>query len=126
MLLSLKRCLTHAIFPKKPYNVLRDNAKNMIKGMDEAVNEGLLAQNALSDAVAIGQKIVGHLQHSPLAYLKLHDIQVDIHKPVKRLAQNLPICWNSTLYMMRSLTEQKQAIGVYGTENKLSDTLSVN
>lgn len=92
--------------------------------LQQAVTKGLLAQNALSDAVAIGQKIVGHLQHSPLAYLKLHDIQMDIYKPVKRLAQNVPICWTSTLYMMRSLIEQKHR--VYGTENKLSDTLSVN
>lgn len=128
--------------PKEAVHVvLRDNAKNMIKGMGEAelrslpcvahtlqltVNEGLLAQKCVSDAVAIGRKIVGHFQHSPLAYSKLQDIQMDMHKPIKRLAQNVPTRWNSTLYMMRSLLEQKQAIGVYGTENKLPDSLSVN
>lgn len=51
------------------YVVLRDNAKNMMKGRDVsslcvaytlqlAVNEGLLAQDAVLDAVATGQKIV--------------------------------------------------------------------
>ncbi|XP_074524912.1 zinc finger BED domain-containing protein 4 [Halichoeres trimaculatus] len=126
--------------PKEAVHVvLRDNAKNIIKGMDEAelpslpcvahtlqltVNEGLLAQKAVSDAVAIGRKIVGYFQHSPLAYSKLQDIQTDMHKPVKRLAQNVPTRWNGTLYLMRSLIEQKQAIGVYRTENKLR--LSVN
>ncbi|XP_073722443.1 zinc finger BED domain-containing protein 4-like [Misgurnus anguillicaudatus] len=83
--------------------VLRDNAKNMIKGMNDAglpslpcaahtlqlvVHEGLLSQKSVADALAIGRKIVGHFKHSPLAYSRLEDIQLEIGQPAKRLQQD--------------------------------------
>lgn len=69
--------------------IVRDNAWNMIKAMEDsglnsipcmahtlqlAVNEGLLSQRSISEITAIGRKIVGHFKHSPLAYSRLQDL----------------------------------------------------
>jgi hypothetical protein len=82
----------------KVHVILRDNASNMRKAMDNmkvrslgcvahtlhlVVIEGLLSQRAVSDAVASGRQIVGHLKHSPLAYSRLQDIQLEMHLQAK-------------------------------------------
>ncbi|RXN38504.1 zinc finger BED domain-containing 4-like protein [Labeo rohita] len=114
--------------------VLRDNAKNMIKAMNDAglpslpcvahtlqlaVHEGLLAQRSTADAIAVGRKIVGHFKHSALAYSRLEDIQGQLNQPIKRLQQDVQTCWNSTYYMLQSLIEQKRVLGVYVSEHEL-------
>ncbi|XP_026087257.1 zinc finger BED domain-containing protein 4-like [Carassius auratus] len=121
--------------------VLRDNAKNMIKGMNDAglpslpcaahtlqlvVHEGLLSQRSVADALAIGRKIVGHFKHSPLAYSCLEDIQLEIGQPAKRLQQDVQTRWNSTFYMIQSLLEQKRALGVFVSEHELPDNLTAH
>lgn len=60
--------------------ILKDNASNMRKAMDSmtvrslgcvahtmqlVVNEGLLSQRTVSDAVASGRQIVAHFKHFP-------------------------------------------------------------
>ncbi len=65
--------------------VLRDDARNMQKAMDEcgikslgciahtlqlAVHDGVLSQRSISDCVAIRRKIVGHFRHSQLMGLE--------------------------------------------------------
>ncbi|KAK0142029.1 Zinc finger BED domain-containing protein 4 [Merluccius polli] len=119
--------------------VLRDNAKNMIKGMNDAglpslpcaahtlqlvVHEGILSQRSVADALAIGRKIVGHFKHSPLAYSRLEDIQLQISQPAKRLQQDVQTRWNSTFYMIQSLMQQKRALGVFVSEYELPDNLT--
>ncbi|XP_045898758.1 basement membrane-specific heparan sulfate proteoglycan core protein-like, partial [Micropterus dolomieu] len=47
------------------------------------VNEGLLAQRSVADAVAVGRRIVGHFQHSALAYSRLEDIQMQLNMPIR-------------------------------------------
>uniref|UniRef100_A0A8C5PW74 BED-type domain-containing protein n=1 Tax=Leptobrachium leishanense TaxID=445787 RepID=A0A8C5PW74_9ANUR len=121
--------------------VVRDSARNMIKGMEEAglpsiscvahtlqlvVSEGLLSQRSISDAVGVGRRIVGHFKHSNLAYSRLQDIQLQLGQPIKRLQQDVQTRWNSTFYMLQSLIEQKRAIGVYSSENELPATLTAN
>ncbi|KAJ4932001.1 hypothetical protein JOQ06_017663 [Pogonophryne albipinna] len=84
--------------------ILRDNARNMVKAMDDlevtsvgcvahtlqlAVHEGLLSQRSVIDALATTRKIVGHFKHSPLAYSRLEDIQKDLKMDVKRLQQDV-------------------------------------
>ncbi|KAI2645826.1 Zinc finger BED domain-containing protein 4 [Labeo rohita] len=114
--------------------VLRDNAKNMIKAMNDtglpslpcvahtlqlAVHKGLLARRNIADAIAVGRKIVGHFKHSALAYSRLEDIQGQLSQPIKRLQQDVQTRWNSTYYMLQSLIEQKRVLGVYVSEHEL-------
>ncbi|XP_021170026.2 zinc finger BED domain-containing protein 4 [Fundulus heteroclitus] len=121
--------------------VLRDNAKNMIKAMTDAglqslpcfahtlqlvVNEGLLVQRSVTDAVTIGRKIVRHFKHSTLAYSRLEDIQLQLNQPTKRLQQDVQTRWNSTFYMLQSLIEQKRALGIYGSEHELPENLAAH
>lgn len=95
--------------------VLRNNASNMKKAMDEmdvpslgcfahtlqlVVHEGLLSQRSVSDALANGRKMVKHFKHSPLATTHLEDIQKDLQMPTKRLHQNVATRWNSIYYMV--------------------------
>uniref|UniRef100_A0A8C5MY44 BED-type domain-containing protein n=1 Tax=Leptobrachium leishanense TaxID=445787 RepID=A0A8C5MY44_9ANUR len=132
---------TWAIPKSSVHVVVRDNAKNMIKGMEDAglpsiscvahtlqlaVSEGLLSQRSIADAVGVGRKIIGHFKHSNLAYSRLQDIQIQLGQPVKRLQQDVPTRWNSTFYMLQSLIEQKRAFGVYASEYELPVTISAN
>ena len=119
--------------------VLRDNARNMQKAMDEcgvkslgcmahtlqlAVHDGVLSQRSISDCVAIGRKIFGHFRHSQLATSWLRDIQQELGMKTKMLQQDVVTRWNSTFYMMQSLLEQKRALGVYRADHELPASLS--
>ncbi len=112
--------------------ILRDNASNMKKAMDEmgvsslgcfahslqlVVHEGLLSQRSVSDALANCRKIIGHFKTSPLATTRLEDIQRDLKMPTKRLHQDVATRWNSTFYMVESLLEQKRPISAYGADH---------
>ncbi|XP_076828944.1 zinc finger BED domain-containing protein 4-like [Brachyhypopomus gauderio] len=136
---ALEEMLNVWKIPKsKVHVILRDNASNMIKAMDRlglaslgcfahtlqlVVNEGLLAQRNVSDALAIGRKIVGHFKHSPQAYSRLEDIQMELNMPLKRLMQDVRTRWNSTYHMIKSLTEQKRVLCAYSAEYELPATL---
>ena len=126
---------------KRVHVVLRDNARNMTKALDDgnlpslpcmahtlqlAVIEGLQSQRSITDAVATGRRIVTHFKHSSLAYSKLHAIQEELGQPKKRLQQDVPTRWNSTFYMLQSLLEQKRALGLYATEHELPAVLTTN
>lgn len=121
--------------------IVRDNARNMLKAMEDsglnsipcmahtlqlAVNEGLLSQRSISEITAIGRKIVGHFKHSPLAYSRLQDLQIQFGMPPKRLQQDVATRWNSTYYMLQSLLEQKRVIAAYMTDYNLPATLSAH
>lgn len=121
--------------------VLRDNARNMAKAMMEfgvtslpcmahslqlAVNDGVLSQRSVADVVAVGRRIIGHFKHSQLAYSRLADVQKELGMSVKRLQQDIATRWNSTFYMMRSLVEQKRALGAYAADFELPATLTAN
>ncbi|XP_077063451.1 zinc finger BED domain-containing protein 4-like [Siphateles boraxobius] len=125
----------------KVHVILRDNAKNMKKAMDQLgvaslgcfahtlqliVHEGLLSQRSVSDALANGRKIVGHFKHSPLAYARLEDIQVELNMHPKRLQQDVRTRWNSTLYMIESLIAHKRTLSAYTAEYDLPATLTAN
>ncbi|XP_034023509.1 protein NLRC3-like [Thalassophryne amazonica] len=119
---------------QKVHVVLRDNAANMQKGLDEcgvkslgcmahkiqlAVHNGLISQRSVSDCVAIGRRLVEHFKHSQLATSRLRGIQTDLGLPNKTLQQDVTTRWNSMLYMMKSLLEQKRVLRVYGTDHEL-------
>ena len=111
--------------------VIRDNAANMVKGMTDAglpdlgcfahtlqlvIHDGILSQRVVIDMLATSRKIVGHFRRSNLAYSRLKDIQKNLGLPAHRLVQDEPTRWNSTLYMLQRLIEQKMALGAYATE----------
>lgn len=121
--------------------VLRDNARNMQKAMEEcgvkslgcmahtlqlAVHDGVLSQRSISDCVAIGRKIVGHFRHSQLATSRLRGIQQELGTKIMMLQQDVATRWNSTFLMMKSLLDQKRALGVYGADHELPACLSAH
>lgn len=65
-------------------------------------NEGLLSQQSVSDAIAIGRQIMGHFKHTPLAYSRLQGIQLQMQMQLKCLHQDVKTRWNSTYFMNRS------------------------
>lgn len=111
--------------------MIRDNAANMVKAMKDGnyqsigcfthtlqliVHDGVLSQRVVIDTVATCRRIVGHFKRSPLAYTHLKEIQEKLKIPVHRLKQDEPTRWNSTLYMLQVIVEQKVAIAAYATE----------
>lgn len=121
--------------------ILRDNARNMKKAMEDlgvpsmgcvahtlqlAVHEGLLSQRSITETMAVARKIVGHFKHSPQAYARLEDIQMDMKMPTMRLQQDVQVRWNSTFYMMQSLLAQKRPLSVYAADHNLPATLTTN
>ena len=112
--------------------VVRDNPRNMEKGLRDAnlpsygcfahslqlvVHDGV--QCSVVDLLSVCRGIVGHFKCSSLAYGKLHRIQESLSLPQHRLKQDEPNRWNSSLYMLQSIVEQKMAIVAYGSENDI-------
>ena len=111
--------------------VLRDNAANMAKAMRDAslpslgcfahtlqlvVHDGVLSQRVVMDTFAVCRKIAGHFKHSSTAYSRLNTIQQNLGLPQHRLQQDVSTRWNSTLYMLQVVAEQKMALAAYATE----------
>ncbi|XP_016392202.1 zinc finger BED domain-containing protein 4-like isoform X1 [Sinocyclocheilus rhinocerous] len=90
------------------------------------VHEGLLSQRSVTETLANARKIVGHFKHSPLAYSRLEDIQMDLNMDIKRLQQDVQTRWNSSLYMLQSLLQQKRALSVFAAERTLPATLTAH
>lgn len=126
---------------ENPSVILRDNASNIKKAMNDlgvpslgcvahssqlVDNEGLLSQRSVSDAIAGARKIVGHFKHSPSSYSSLEDIQRELQTPVKRLQQDVKTRWNSTFYMIQSMLEQKRALSAFAADHELPATLTAN
>ena len=114
--------------------VIRDNGSNMVKAMTEAclqsfgyfahslqlvVNDGVLSQRGVRDFLAICRSIVGHFKHSSVAWHKLAQIQENLDLPKHKLKQDVSTRWNSNLYMVESILEQKMALTAYAAENSI-------
>ena len=119
--------------------IVRDNASNMIKAMEEGgysdlacfahtlqliVHDGVLSQRSVIDIIAICCRIVGHFKRSPLATSHLKEIQANLGIPQHHLKQDVPTRWNSTLYMLQSVQEQKMALAAYSTEHDIPQLTS--
>ena len=70
--------------------------------------------------------IVGHFKHSTIAYHKLDQIRERLDIKKHRLQQDKPTRWNSTLYMLQTIYEQKMALAAYATEHGGITMLSPN
>ena len=115
--------------------VLHDNACNMDKAMRDSglksygcfahslqlvVNDRVLSQKSVSDLLAICRQIVGHFKRSTVAYNKLNEIQRSLGLPEHHLKQDEPTRWNSSLYMLESIVEQKMALAAYGSGGSIT------
>ncbi|XP_073710442.1 zinc finger BED domain-containing protein 4-like [Misgurnus anguillicaudatus] len=120
--------------------VLRDNARNIIKAMQDcelaslgcmahtlqlAVNEAVLSQRSITDCISICRKMVGHFKHSQVATSRLQDLQKQLGMKEMRLQQDVPTRWNSTFYMLRSLLDQRRALAAYAVDFQLPAFLSI-
>ncbi|KAK0151882.1 Zinc finger BED domain-containing protein 4 [Merluccius polli] len=98
----------------------------MAHSLQLAVHNGVFSQRSVTDVVAICRKIVGHFKHSPLAYLRLQAVQIQLGMKPKRLQQDIPTRWNSTFYMLESMLEKKRALAAYAADYDLPATLSAH
>ena len=83
------------------------------------VNDGVLVKRCVNELLAICRRIVGHFRRSTLAYGKLKEIQKNLGLPQHNLKQDEPAHWNSSLYMIQSVVEQKMAITAYGVDGSI-------
>lgn len=88
------------------------------------VNNRVLSQQSISDCVATGRKIVGHLRQCQLVTSRLRDKQKELGMKTNMLQQDVATRWNSIFFMMKSLLVQKHAFGVYRADHKLPASLS--
>ena len=79
----------------------------------------ILSQRAVKDLLATCRSIVGHFKHSSVACHKLAHIQENLQLPKLKLKQDVATRWNSTLYMLESILEQKMALAVYAADNNI-------
>ena len=110
---------------------MTDNARNMKKAIRDAnlsgfdcfayllqfvVNDGVISRVVI-DVLAVARSIVGHFKHSTLVYHLLDEIRGRFDIPKHKLQQDETTRWNSTLFMLDSICEQKMAIAAYATEH---------
>ena len=81
--------------------------------------DGVLSQHVVIDLLAVCRSIVGHFKHSSVASHKLARILESLDFPWHTLKQDVSTRWNSTLYMIQSILEQKMALATYATENDI-------
>lgn len=81
--------------------------------------KGVMSQSSITYIIASGRRIVSLFKQSPLAYSRPQTIQKQLGQPLKRRQQDVPTRWNSTVYMLQSLLEQKHALCAYGADYDL-------
>ena len=111
--------------------VVRDNAANMVAGLNIAnvaslpclahslqliIKDGVLLQPAVVQLLNCARSIVGHYHRSNVAFNTFRQIQSQLNLPAHRLIQDVPTRWNSSYYMLERLVEQKKAITASNAE----------
>lgn len=88
------------------------------------IHDSVFSQRSVTNTLAVCRSIVGHFKRSPLACSKLKEIQGNLSIPEHRLKQDVVTRWNSTLYMLKSVQEQKMALAAYSVENNIPQLTS--
>ena len=83
-----------------------------------------MSQRVVIGVLAVARSIVGHFKCSTLAYNLLNEIRECLDIPKHKLQQDEPARWNSTLFMLESIYEQKMALAAYSTEHGGITTLN--
>lgn len=63
-----------------------------------------------NDVLAKCRKIVGHFRHSPANTMELYKEQRALDQENEHLIQDVSTRWNSTLFMIRRLLKNKEAV----------------
>lgn len=79
------------------------------------VRNSLFKSPEVKEVLQKCRKLVGHFNHSNLAYDRLEDEQIKEQLSVRKLIQDVDTRWNSTFMMCERLVEQRKAIQVYLT-----------
>ncbi|KAL6483231.1 hypothetical protein MHYP_G00081030 [Metynnis hypsauchen] len=69
-----------------------------------------LLDSEFSDILARCRKIVGHFKHSPANTEDLHQQQTALEQDKEPLIQDVRTRWNSTLYMIKRLLKNQEAV----------------
>ena len=111
--------------------VVRDNAANMVSGLNIAnvkslpclahslqliIKDGVLLQPSVMQLLSCARSIVGHYHRSNVAFNTFRQIQSQLNLPVHVLIQDVATRWNSSYYMLERLLEQKKAITASNAE----------
>ena len=111
--------------------VVRDNAANMVSGLNIAnvkslpclahslqliIKDGVLLQPSVMQLLSCARSIVGHYHCSNVAFNTFRQIQSQLNLPVHVLIQDVATRWNSSYYMLERLLEQKKAITASNAE----------
>lgn len=119
------------IAASKVHCILRDNACNMLKGLNDAelpnvgcfihtlqlvILDALDCQKVVKDVIAKSRNIVTHFNHSPLACNRLLEIQEKYELPQRKLLQDVRTRWNSTFYMLERMVDQRTSVTYYAGE----------
>ena len=135
---ALKYMLENWKTPKSRIHMVASNMKKALReGNFEAqgcfahtlqlvVSDGVLSQLAVIETLAVCHSIVGHFKHSTIAYYKLDQIRERLDITKRKLQQDKPTRWNSTLYMLQTIYEQKMALAAYATEHGGITMLTLN
>ena len=91
-----------------------------------AVHNGVFSQHSVTDVASQITLTLTHFKHSPLTYSRLQAVQIQLGMKPKRLQQDISTRWNSTLYMLESMLEQKRALATYAADYDLPATLSAH
>ena len=87
-----------------------------IHSLQLVVEDGMLSQCAVIDILATYRATVGHFKHSSVAYGHLCSIQEHLGVLQHRLQQDVHTRWNSSLYKVKSVIEQKMSLAAYVIE----------
>ena len=111
--------------------ILRDNASNMVSGLNIAnitslpcfahtlqliIKDGVLLQQSVVQLLSCARSLVGHYHRSNVAFNTFRQIQAQLNLPQHVLIQDIATRWNSSYYMLERLVEQKKAITASNTE----------
>ena len=83
------------------------------------VEDDMLSQCTVIDVLTTCRTIVGHFKHSSVAYGHLCSIQEHLGVPQHHLQQDVCTRWNPSLYMVKSVIEQKMSLAAYATETRI-------
>lgn len=123
---------------------VRDSGANIVKALRDlklrsvscfahsiqlSIQDALFVEESVKVLITACRKIVGHFNHSASASDRLPDLQREDSAngtKVKKLIQDVATRWNSTYYMLESLSDQSRVLQLYALEQRAFTTLTVD